>query len=108
MPRVIEDHDEVAQDENDGHYLFVRGETHLHCTTCGQEVEMLQCKCGKFGPRSYMEAHIDGRKAKGTPSALAAHKLVETTVPDVGIMSVNQEVEQYEVKEGARKKKRTR
>jgi hypothetical protein len=102
MPKVIEDHDEVVQDENDEHYLLVRGETHLHCTVCGQEVEMLQCKCGKYGQKTYMEAHFAGRKAKGTASALAAHKLVETTAPDVPPTTEPE----FEVVQGARKKAR--
>ena len=107
MPKVIADHDEIVEDKNDECYVFVQGETHLHCKTCGQEVEMLQCKCGKYGPRAYMEAHFADRKAKGTPAALATHKLVETTVPPI-VVSAREEADQYEVVEGARKKKRVR
>jgi len=81
MPTEIENHDKIEQDGNDAHYLFVTGEDHLHCSTCGQEVEMLVCKCGKFGPAAYMQAHIKDRKAKGTAEALAAHGLVEGVIP---------------------------
>ena len=105
MPKVIADHDAIVEDKDDSSYVFVQGETHLHCKTCAQEVEMLQCKCGKFGPRSYIEAHLADRKAKGTPAALATHRLVETTVPPL-VVSARKEAEQYEVVEGARKRTR--
>jgi len=105
MQKLLKDHDEIVASINDEDYMLVQDETHLHCKTCGQEVEMMQCKCGKIGTKGYMEAHIAGRKAKGTASALAAHRVVETTLSNLAVSSVADALdEQYEVVQGARKK----
>ena len=80
MPRIAEDHARIVEDKNDEHYLLVRGEDHLHCATCGKEVVMLRCKCGKYGPRSYMDAHLANRKAREhTAAGLSAHGLMDKT-----------------------------
>jgi len=54
---------------------FVEVDDALYCKTCGTEIELHECKCGKKGTKAYMDAHLENRMQKGGP-ALRNHARV--------------------------------
>ena len=62
---IAENEDQELPEPSKNPGDFIEKDGMLYCTKCGAESELHVCKCGKRGPKAYMDAHLENREKKG-------------------------------------------